>query len=464
MEYKIHSAIFFIAAVAAFASESVSGVMTQEPPRPVAEEESPSVSVELGTETQAAGELLVYPGPPAPPHAAAAPLKTPEEPAQDEGISLVKAGWGEMKISSVMQALLVLQDITDKGNTDLYGDEGKDLEFKIKRMRIIITGGFLDNKIGYLIQGDMINEDGFLLDARAIFRPFKGIELRIGRMVPSFTYYMPQNTGRLMLIDYPVVIAKFATWWQVGLDAAYKHEYFEIIFGLYNGVRFKQDGYADEQGGQSIDVSSPELAKGYMSATSSNLKDNDTGKDILVRILGKPFKGFTFGAYLWYGLPQYTYWVAGSDIASEEPVDSRANLVHFGIEARYLGDKFCILAEYAMRRIDFPGNATRLELRDDGHVLQPINKSMAHGAYLHVGYRFIKHMEIMLRGDFYDADMNKDGGREIWPTLGVNYYLDGIHARVTLEYIVKIREKFDSEGQMDSYLVHGVFCQLCLVL
>ncbi|MFH1434991.1 MAG: hypothetical protein ABIJ56_04665, partial [Pseudomonadota bacterium] len=325
--------------------------MAQEPPRPEAVEESPSASAEVGTGTQAAGEVLVSPGPPAEPHAAPKPPKNPDEPAPDDGISLVKAGWGEMKISGVMQVLLMLQDITDEGSTDLTSDEGKDLGFRIKRMRIIITGGFLDNKIGYLIQGDMINEDGFLLDARAIIRPFKGIELRFGRMVPNFTYYMPQNTGRLMLIDYPVVTAKFATWWQVGLDASYVHEYFEIIFGIYNGVRFKHEDVSDVRGDGSAHVSSPQLAGGYMSATSSNLKDNDTGKDILVRILGKPFKGFTFGAYLWYGLPQYAYWAAGSDIASEEPVDSRADLVHFGVEARYLNDNFCILAEYAMRRI-----------------------------------------------------------------------------------------------------------------
>ncbi|MFH1434393.1 MAG: hypothetical protein ABIJ56_01630, partial [Pseudomonadota bacterium] len=116
------------------------------------------------------------------------------------------------------------------------------------------------------------------------------------------------------------------------------------------------------------------------------------------------------------------------------------------------------------RRIDFPANATRLELRDDGHVLQPIDNTIAHGAFLHVGYRFIRQMEIMLRGDFYDADVNNDGGRELWPTLGVNYYLDGIHARVTAEYILKVREKLDSGGEMENYLVHGVFFQLCLVL
>jgi hypothetical protein len=297
------------------------------------------------------------------------------------------------------------------------------------------------------------------LHAYASLKPIKGLEFMFGRMVPHFTYYMHQNVGKLMLIDYPLVTLAFAPWWQVGLEMAFRHEYFEIYAGVFNGMRFDEATTTDAAGNEHT-VSSTNLAKGYMSATLDNLTDDNMGKDILFRFVGKPpVKGLEFAGYVLYGMPQYHWY----DVAEGGVRDGLGSMIHFGLEARYLHEKFNVLAEYAMRRIYYPGGAVSPE--GDAVDGDPL---VAHGAYLHLGYRFIKMLEVMLRGDYLDRDMDSDIGQEIWGTLGLNYYMDDLHARLTLEYILKAKQRWEdptaADLTVDNYFDHGIYLQLCLMI
>jgi hypothetical protein len=408
------------------ATKADEGAAKPEPPPPPVEPEEPAVKVEVIEET---------------PH----PELPPGEPEPGEGISLVEASWGRMKLGAVMQAQLLASDIADKGDS-------RSVEFKLKRMRVILSGGFLKDMIGYYIQGDMVNMAGFLLDARASIRPLKGLEIRFGRFIPDFTYYMPLNVGRLMLIDYPLVTETFAPWRQVGLEIIFSHQYFDIYAGIYNGMRFEPAMTTD---GLHI-VSSTSLMAGYMGATINNIEDDNMGKDFLFRFVVKPpVKGLELGAYVWYGMPQYTWY----DVAMGSIRDDLGNLVHFGAEVRYFHKQFSILAEYAMRRIYYPAGAVGPDYASvSRHPL------VANGAYLHMGYRFMRPLEVMLRGDYYDGDLDdEDNGQQIWGTLGLNYYLDDLHARMTLEYVMKAIQR-TTNGEDNDYEDHGISFQLCLML
>jgi len=432
------------------------------------EEESTIIVEEGGEETEAEPEVEVEevePAPPPPPVEPGEPVVTVEveeippplppstpELLDDEGFTVVNAGWGHMKLGGVMHVQFRATDLNNEADM-------RDVEFTIARMRILLQGGFLKDRIGYFIQGDMTNMQGFLLHAYGSLKPIKGLEFMFGRMVPHFTYYMHQNVGKLMLIDYPLVTATFAPWWQVGLEIAYRHEYFEIYAGVFNGMRF-DEATATDAAGNEHDVSSTELARGYMSATLDNLTDDNMGKDLLLRFIAKPpVKGLEFGGYILYGMPQY-HWF---DVAEDDVKDGMGSTVHFGIEARYLHEKFNVLAEYAMRRLYYPGGAVSPE--GDAVDGDPL---VAHGAYLHVGYRFIKMLEVMLRGDYLDRDMDSDLGQEIWGTLGLNYYLDDLHARLTLQYILKAKQRWEDPAaadlQVDNYFDHGLYLQLCLMI
>lgn len=392
------------------------------PPPPVLPEPEPGQEEE------------VYPPPPPPPHF-----------ELGEGIPLVEAGWGHMKIMGVMQALLIAPDL---GNEE----ESRDIEFTLKRMRIILAGGFLDDKIGYHVEGDMVNMEGFLLEAIAVLRPLKAMEIRFGRLLPDFTYFMPRNVGKLITIDYPLVTSSFAPWNQVGLELKYEHEYFDIVAGIFNGMRFESETTTNSAG-EEVTISSHELAEGYGSATLDNMTDDNLGKDLLFGFIVKPMKGLEVGGYLWYGMPQYHWY----DVSSGDVKDDLASLLHAGIEARYLHEEFSVLAEYSMRRIYYPGST---DVRPDPLV--------GHGGYLHIGYRFIRMLEVMLRGDYFDADMDSDLGQEIWGTLGFNWYIDELPSRLTLEYILKTKERdrniAEAGVQHEYYFDHGLYFQLCLMI
>jgi len=408
---------------------SNSGVNVPEPPPAVVETSAKPVEVS------------------SPPVSTSTPLRE-EKKGENDGISLVESGWGSMKLGAVMQAQFFASDMAD----DL---DSKAVAFKIKRMRIILQGGFLKDKIGYLIQGDMVNTDGFLLDARASIKPTKEIEFRFGRFIPDFTYFMPINVGKLMAIDYPLVTESFAVWRQVGLELIFRQKYFEIYAGVFNGMRFQKKTFTDANG-KVYDVSSNLLASGYMSATLDNLTDDNIGKDLLFRFVIKPpVSGLEMAGYIWYGMPQYKWFDAGSGGVR----DDIANVVLFGGEVRYIYEKLSILGEYAMRRIYYPAGSVNPE----GFLIST-TPLISHGAFLHAGYRVIKPLEIFMRGDYFDSNLsNKNDGQNVWATLGINYYLDDLHARMTLEYIPKIIQK-EVDFKDKKYTDHGIYFQLCLML
>ncbi|MFH1434434.1 MAG: hypothetical protein ABIJ56_01840, partial [Pseudomonadota bacterium] len=376
----------------------------------------------------------------------------------EEGITLVKAGWGNMRLFGILHAQLAASDLADTA-------DARHTEFRLARMDLILEGNFWNRKIGYYIEGDMANVAGFLLDARVSVMPAQGLEIRIGRFIPDFTYFMPACKSGLMAIDYPLVTSSLAPWHQVGLEIMFRHKYFELIGGVFNGMRFKKT-----MDPSSHYISIPEMADGYTGATWENLSDDNMGKDVLFTFLVKPVKGLALGGYIYYGMPQYTW----RDTGIGEFKDEMANMILYGFEVRYLNEKFTILAEYAMRRLYYPDGATSLlyneeERRFTYPSVSP-DPTLSHGAYLHAGYRFISMLEIMLRGDYFDADLDSDLGQEIWGTLGLNWYLDGIHARMTLEYILKARQRWkDPEApaqdlEAERYIDHGVAFQLALFL
>lgn len=433
-----------------------------QPVSPPAEEEESTITTE-GEETAVEVETITPPPPETEPEPPPPPVEPeveveevpPPPPPQvvveeEEGIPIIEASWGKMKLGAVLQAQLLAPDLANK-------DDKRDVEFKLARMRLILTGSFLKDRIGYLVQGDMVNMDGLLLDARASLKFIKGLEIRFGRFIPDFTYFMPINVGKLMVIDYPVVTSTFAVWRQVGLEIIFDHPYFSITAGVFNGMRFGSStivNAADEE----VTVSKTALAAGYMSATGDNVTDDNLGKDFLFRFMGKPIKGLELAGYVWYGMPKYG-WL---DTSTDEVTDDDGNLIQFGFEARYLHENFNLLAEYAMRRVYYPDNA----LTPAGASVDP-DPLVAHGAFLHFGYTFLKKVEPMMRFDYFDSDMDSDLGQQIWGTLGLNYYIDGAHARLTAEYVLKALQRDGDPGtpvDVEYYIDHGLYFQLCLML
>ena len=381
-----------------------------------------------------------------------------QEPGHEKGITLVKAGWGNMRLFGILHAQLAASDLADTA-------DARHTEFRLARMDLILEGNFWNKKIGYFIEGDMANVAGFLLDARVSIMPLEGFEIRIGRFIPDFTYYMPASKSGLMTIDYPLVTSSVAPWHQVGMEIMFQHKYFDIIGGVFNGMRFKLGTTRDALGRTTV-ISTPEMAEGYTGATWENLSDDNMGKDLLFRFLVKPAKGLSLCGYVYYGMPRYSWYDPGRGKFTDET----ANMILYGFEARYLGDKFNILAEYSMRRIYYPDGATWFNADERTFPGVSPDPLVSHGAYLHAGYRFISMLEIMLRGDYFDADLDSDLGQEIWGTLGLNWYLDGIHTRMTLEYILKAKQRWEDpeapaqDLEAERYIDHGVTFQLALFL
>jgi len=149
------------------------------------------------------------------------------------------------------------------------------INFALKRLRLILSGDVLEDKIGYMFQGEGLGEK-FLLDMKLIFKnylPYTSIS--VGRFLPNYTYYQPQSVAKINFVNYPLLTLNYASWRQVGFESRTKISNFDLTLGLFNG----------------IDV-------------TDSWSDNNDAKDFLGRLdysfEAGSLKG-TVGVYDWFG-------------------------------------------------------------------------------------------------------------------------------------------------------------------
>jgi len=279
----------------------------------------------------------------------------------------IQVGSGTMQIGVVFQPLFtyyVGQDYL------VWDDNVKDLrvmkrpqsfDFSISRARIILSGEAVESHIEYLFQVDFAgklsfdssrkyltdvsatkNDDGLisdidtksasnfkivkssgyapqLLDLKLSFKYIPYTSINIGRYLPQFTYFGPQSTAKLVLIDYPLLNQFLGVQRQTGLDIFINTKYVQFDIGAWTGRFFSfrnpdiatnKTGSVDDRGtapGITADSASYNPIYGKTVKTVGNAADSfgdeNTEKDISARLVVKPINELEIFGDFWFGRP-----------------------------------------------------------------------------------------------------------------------------------------------------------------
>ncbi|MDP8256887.1 MAG: hypothetical protein P9M14_14145 [Candidatus Alcyoniella australis] len=379
--------------------------------------------------------------------------------AQEEPtVAYVDVGIGTLRIGGLLQGGLDYH-IGDEslGQGALSGQAAAvdryDLyEFVLRRARLNFGGQIVSNRVGYFAQLEFANE-ARLLDAEMKFHYIPDTTIRIGRFLPNFTIFMSRSASDLYLIEYPLMLsnpyagyygvlagaeapgwaASFAPWRQTGLAFAVRTKYIDADVGVFNGADNGDD-----------------------------LGDNNAGKDFQLSIAGKPpLRGMKIHAGLWYGMPLNR---AASDAATSggdfEEKDDTVAIFGGGVE--YVADfGLRVFAEFYQR--DWQNG--------DGDA-DPSNVTSS-SAYGLVGYNLNPFtgvpVEFLARYDWFDPDTRNsdDGGKDdelAVITGGLNYYIEGNHAMLSINYIYRSETfevlQLDEQGTQDGLANDEVKAQI----
>lgn len=201
--------------------------------------------------------------------------------------------------------------------------------FYLKRARVSLTGDFLKEQFDYRLQVDMAGSPK-ICDLYIRYKPLKQLNVELGQFKIPFSYEN-ENCGptTVEFIEY-----SYLTTYLVRNNAMYDGIAAtgrDIGLQLYGGF-IERDGYS---------VINYNL--GIFNGSQINAKDNNSSKDIIARVIIKPFKGFAVtGSYMYANtnfngvdiksprwsvgaLYESRHWVARSEFAQVNYADNLTN-------------------------------------------------------------------------------------------------------------------------------------------
>jgi len=288
----------------------------------------------------------------------------------------VLSHYGTLKVGGILQS------------TFTYNMDTLDIQtsFALKRARLLFWGTIMSDKVEYFIQTEGVGSP-YVLDTKLIFLNYIPMtSITIGRFLPNFTYYMPSSTAKLDFINYPLVVSGYAMWRQCGVQTATKTDYVDFNLGVFNGY------------------------------PKNNWNDDNDAKDVLVAGAVKPVEFIKIFGYGWFG-----------NMLMADDADLAANRYGGGVKfTKPLNDQMSvsIQGEYVMGADDITADTT-------------MNSA---GYYGQLCFRVNPQIELLGRYENFDGNTDVDDNAVSWITGGLNYFIDGDHAKVSLNYIMKKEE------------------------
>jgi hypothetical protein len=195
--------------------------------------------------------------------------------------------------------------------------------FYLHRARLSLTGDAANDKIDYRLQVDMAGSPK-ICDLYFRYKPMKALNIELGQFKIPFSYEN-ENCGptTVEFIEYSYITTYLArnNARYDGIAATGR----DIGFQIYGGF-IERDGYS---------IINYNL--GVFNGSGINAKDHNSSKDIIARLVIKPFKGFAVtGSYMYaetnFGLDRYMksprwavgalydsrHWVARSEYAEAD--------------------------------------------------------------------------------------------------------------------------------------------------
>ena len=225
-----------------------------------------------------------------------------------------------------------------------------------------------------------------LLDVKFNFMcPLLNTRFTLGRFKPEYTYYMPMHTGKLDLINYPLLTTETGMNYQVGIQTWTMRSLFGLNLGIFNGANDKNN-WSDISG---------------------------DGKDLLIRGEFNMAEGCIKTAGY--------YWLENAFFAKAGDAEGN-KLGFYGV---YNSNGIKAIAEY-------------LETEDEG--------VSGEGFYLQAGYMFLdERVEVLFRYDSWDQDTDHVSNEDTRFTSGLNCYLSGHDAMFYFNYIMEREDDQDDQ-------------------
>ena len=309
----------------------------------------------------------------------------------------IKVGKGSLKVGGVLQTGFTFnmedEDVMKLSNS-----------FTLNRVRFLFWGDIVPGKIKYFVQTEGKNGTG-VLDYKARFFYVPKTEITAGRFLPNFTYYMPQSTGKLELINYPFTTSQYGMWRQTGVMSTTKTEYVDFNIGIFNGADIL-----------------------------NNIADNNDAKDFLVRAdfkLPCEMAKVRVGGYAWMGssVPTAadTLGVVGPMLNPDEETFSDKMFGGFAV-ADYKMDNdmtFKFRGEFTMGTSEYTTDGT----------FDNIDETSSQAMFVQASVQPMPKWEFLARFETYDPNTDGDDDTVTAITGGVNYYLSGINSMFYLNFI-----------------------------
>jgi hypothetical protein len=168
--------------------------------------------------------------------------------------------------------------------------------------------------------------------------------------------------------------------------------------------------------------------------------DNDL-KDFMARLAVTPIDGLQFAGDFWAGFPV-------SLDAAEEPFPVAADDAAWQNDTALFG-----VFEFELTALDpfkamgeFVASHQTTRTRADPTSAQTETDTTGLGGWFHVSYTFKSlfgsggHLEAMARFDYYDLDIDLADTTLMRVTVGPQFFLEGIHSQIRLNYILNLAD------------------------
>lgn len=306
----------------------------------------------------------------------------------------------EQRVQSLEKKVAAQEKLTDKLSKYVhangyiqagyeYNDAGKS-SFFLKRARVTLSGdvykgsaGAVDYKVQMELSGSVK-----ILDMYARYMPVKEFGLKAGQFKSPFTIenseYAPTA---LEFVNYALMTQRFARMSDremTGISASGRDLGMEFL-----GSALHRDGFS---------ILNYELAvfNGY----KINSTDDNKSKDIVGRLIVKPFKEFSIAGYAQYGEGNYPVFNDETQKLVYEDDYKYHHMYRYGAGLAYKSDESFVRAEAAVGKI-----STRV----------------SRGAYIAAGQEFIKNWLFAGRVDYFDENVSSKKIFELNYTAALTY-------------------------------------------
>lgn len=374
-------------------------------------------------------------------------------------VEVVKTGYGSLTIGANFQVGFnwylgdeLLGELTDENGNVQFDSDGNpvrqakdresDMEFYLKRARLVLKGSVISEKVKYMLQLEGKSETGVqLADMKLGFKYIPFTTIWVGRYLPHFQYWTPINTGRLYLIDYPLMYDLFGVQRHIGLDIAFNHQYVDICAAIYNGHDYNNMYQYLQPDGRPVD------AEGNQTLGNQDWSEENTAKDYMFSIDGKPIDNMHIFAGLWYGNPLDYFEYDNGDAIEHDAAVLAVNggfgyIPSWGL--RLWAEVFYSQLRFDPDMVDPNDQVGLVSRNEDTIAIDSISY------YVRLGYNLEHHtgvpIEFLVQYDWLDPDMENNKTVHVWSdqdelteiTAGMNLYLADWHAMMYINYIARL--------------------------